>query len=608
MLRKERDFPLILLFLLIAIAIWVVMNFYRKDKIENFQRENFATMASMAEQKIDTLIDEKGNATLSIALSLTKNSDIEKALIQKSDIQPLLLSLSQELNHNTDFKNVWIQLVDNRGISLARSWDSQKNDDISAVRSDVKKILTTPQIMTSISVGKYDLTFKAMTPIYDKNSRFLGFIEVISHFNSIAKKLEYEGYKTIIIVDKRYTNQLQKPFTKLFVNEHYIANKNADKTILADIERHGLDYFIDPHQTYKIDVPSRQLIIRHPLYTIDKTPIATFLLFKPLSSIDTSYEYYITVITYLIFFTVVIILIFILFFYIKQKANLQKIKTILDAQHSIVIISDGKRISEVNHAFLNFFGYRNLSDFLQHYHCICDFFEKNDRFFHLEKISPDASWIDILSTYPNADRIVMMTDKEGKKHAFHTEITLISDSFKVVSFTDISETMEENLELQSKIFFDPLTKVRNRYFFEMNTNNFIQTSKLQHKELALTMLDIDYFKQVNDTYGHNVGDKILQSLAELIKGSLRVEDEIIRWGGEEFIILIMVTSLESATQIIENLRNTIEMHTFEENPKITCSFGITLYQKDEPILQTIARADKALYDAKSSGRNRVISI
>ncbi|HZF71544.1 diguanylate cyclase [Sulfuricurvum sp.] len=565
-------------------------------------------MSSMVKQKIDTLIDEKRNATLSIALSLTKNSAIEKALIQKTDIQPLLISLSQELNHNTDFKNVWIHLVDNQGISLARSWDAQKNDKITAIRTDVKKMLANPHIMTSISVGKYDLTFKAMTPLYDKDSRFLGFIEVISHFNSIAKKLEDEGYKTVIIVDKRYTKQIKKPFSNLFVNGHYIANRNADKNILAVMKRLGLNYFIDPNQTYKIDIPSRQLIVHYSLYAIDKTPMATFLLFKPLSSIDTSYEYYISVITYLIFFAVVIILIFILFFYTKQKTNLHNIRMILDAQHSIVIISDGKKILEVNHAFLNFFGYRNLSDFQQLYHCICDLFEKNDRFFHMGKISVDASWIDILSTYPNADRIVMLTDKDGKKHAFHTEITLISDSFKVVSFTDISETMEENLELQSKIFFDPLTKVHNRYFFEMNTNNFIQTCIQQHKELALTILDIDHFKYVNDTYGHNVGDNILQSLAELINTSLRVEDEIIRWGGEEFILLIKVTSLKSATQIIENLRRIIESHTFEKHPKITCSFGITLYQRDEPILQTISRADKALYNAKSLGRNRVISI
>jgi diguanylate cyclase len=608
MIKKSQNFSLILLFLLIILISWIVIDFYRQDKIEEYRHKNFTTMASMANQKIDTLINEKTNATLAIALSLTKNSELEEALLHKTNIQPLLESFSDELNTYSDFKNVWIHIIDNHGISLSRSWDNKKNDDITAIRSDVREMLTSPTVMSSISVGKYDMTFKAMAPIYDKNFRFIGFVEVISHFNSIAEKFDYEGFKPIIIVDKRYTKQLQRPFSKIFLNGHYIANTNVDKTILAAMKHHGINYYIDPHKNYKVDIPSQQLIIRYSLFNDDKSLLATFLLFKPLSSIDTSYERHITIITYLIFSVLIIVLIFVLFFYIKQKENLQKVQTILDSQRAIVIVSNGEEIEEVNRAFLNFFGYRDLAEFLKNHHCVCDLFEPNDRFFHMGKIDVYTSWIDALSELPDSNRIVIMIDRNGDKHAFHSEIAFISTTFTVVSFTDITETMEENIQLQNKVFFDPLTKIHNRNFFETHINSFIRARNVQQKELALAIFDLDNFKVVNDTYGHNIGDDILQSLAKLVQTSLRAEDEIIRWGGEEFILLISVASLESATKVVENLRKTIERHTFDDVSHITCSFGITLFQQDEPILQTIARADKALYEAKSSGRNRVIRI
>ncbi|MGD9971393.1 MAG: diguanylate cyclase [Sulfuricurvum sp.] len=491
MIQKRSNYFLIVFFLVVVAVVWVIIDFYRQEKIETYQRNNFITLSSIANQKIDTLIDEKRNATLVIALSLSTNYEIKEALLHKTDVKPLITMFSEALKSHTDFKNVWIQIVDPQGISLARSWNNKRNENLAAFRSDVRKMIASPQPMATISVGKFDMTFKAMVPVYDEHKGFSGFVETISHFNSIAKKLEDEGFKTLIVVDKRFTKQLTKPFTKIFVNGNYIANSNADPALLQLLQNKGLPYFTKNPDHYTVDEKDQQLIIRYTLNDI------------------------------------------------------------------------------------------------------------------MGKITEGSSWVDAISELAESERIIMIADRKGVKYIFRIEVNHISDNFKVVSLIDITETTEENIRLQNKIFYDPLTHVHNRDFFETQTGPLIQIAELQKKQLALTIFDIDYFKLVNDTYGHNTGDKILSSLAALVKQSLRSEDELIRWGGEEFIILFITDSLHSAIHIIDNLRKKIEAHPFEKVPSLTCSFGITLTRKDEALLDTLQRADEALYQAKNDGRNCV---
>lgn len=119
------------------------------------------------------------------------------------------------------------------------------------------------------------------------------------------------------------------------------------------------------------------------------------------------------------------------------------------------------------------------------------------------------------------------------------------------------------------------------------------------------MFDIDKFKDVNDTYGHNIGDIILKRLVKVVKESIRENDILIRWGGEEFIVILEIESIEKLRQVAEHIRMKVENNNFTEVNQITCSFGITLHKDNETMDQTIERADKALYSAKNSGRNKV---
>lgn len=124
---------------------------------------------------------------------------------------------------------------------------------------------------------------------------------------------------------------------------------------------------------------------------------------------------------------------------------------------------------------------------------------------------------------------------------------------------------------------------------------------------AILMMDVDFFKMINDTYGHQSGDRILQLLAEIFKKSLRQTDLIGRWGGEEFIVILPHTTAEQAFVAAENLRSAVESYVFELDHPITISIGVGKLLRNQSVHENIGRVDKALYEAKKSGRNRVYS-
>lgn len=124
---------------------------------------------------------------------------------------------------------------------------------------------------------------------------------------------------------------------------------------------------------------------------------------------------------------------------------------------------------------------------------------------------------------------------------------------------------------------------------------------------AILMMDVDHFKMINDTYGHQSGDRILRLLAEIFTQSLRQTDVIGRWGGEEFIVILPHTTVEEASIAAENLRSAVESYVFGLDHPITISIGVGKLLRNQSVHENIGRVDKALYEAKKSGRNRVYS-
>ncbi|MDX1610568.1 MAG: GGDEF domain-containing protein, partial [Halofilum sp. (in: g-proteobacteria)] len=164
---------------------------------------------------------------------------------------------------------------------------------------------------------------------------------------------------------------------------------------------------------------------------------------------------------------------------------------------------------------------------------------------------------------------------------------------------------EANRELERQASRDALTGLWNRSRFETALDDEFDRVARYGTPCTLIMLDIDRFKQVNDNYGHDVGDRVLMQLGELLRAEIRNPDCVARWGGEEFMVLLPETNLAAGAWAAERLRRRVAEHSFDGPGRITVSLGVAEYAGGEERLQLLKRLDDALYRAKQDGRDRV---
>ncbi len=169
------------------------------------------------------------------------------------------------------------------------------------------------------------------------------------------------------------------------------------------------------------------------------------------------------------------------------------------------------------------------------------------------------------------------------------------------------DLLKKTASLEEKASKDFLTQLYNRRKFDaLIEYEITQLKRYKDRELCISLLDIDGFKYINDTYGHNIGDMILQDIAKILKVSSRQSDIVCRWGGEEFAIALPQTNIEAALLVSEKIRITIESYEFTNGLRITCSFGLSQYHFNDTYPTLFKRADEALYKAKNTGKNKVI--
>lgn len=154
---------------------------------------------------------------------------------------------------------------------------------------------------------------------------------------------------------------------------------------------------------------------------------------------------------------------------------------------------------------------------------------------------------------------------------------------------------------------DALTGLYNRRKFSELYNSSLLTMEQRGNEMSLMILDIDYFKKINDTFGHTIGDQVLIQISHALLRNLRNIDIVCRWGGEEFVVLLPAVDLNHALFLAEKLRSSIEALEIDAVGSVTSSFGVTSVNIQENLDTVIQRADMALYEAKASGRNCVMA-
>jgi len=164
---------------------------------------------------------------------------------------------------------------------------------------------------------------------------------------------------------------------------------------------------------------------------------------------------------------------------------------------------------------------------------------------------------------------------------------------------------EYELMLERLANYDKLTGIFNRQKLEEYLDIYVNIYKVSKESFSVIFFDIDNFKQINDNYGHQVGDIVLVEVSSIIQSSIRKRDVFGRWGGEEFMVILENCKLEEACNIAENIRQKIEKHNFGIDRKITCSFGVSEYDGGD-LKYFLMEVDEKLYKAKRTGKNRVI--
>ena len=291
----------------------------------------------------------------------------------------------------------------------------------------------------------------------------------------------------------------------------------------------------------------------------------------------------------------------------EQKERFNNLKKVLDLQNNIIVLLNNHTVTFANNKFFEFFDqFSNIDDFIDKHKDITELFVQEDKFFHTNKIKNKMKWIKEFNSLPNNKQVVGLLGPNFEIHAFNLHIANFDKDTYILTFNDITETKLEMLRLEEKVIRDKLTLAYNREFFEQNYKQLIRSYSSNGYHFALAVLDIDHFKQVNDNYGHDIGDYVLKEFVKTIKNCTREDDVLIRWGGEEFILLLKVKHQDDLFKALEHISKIIENINFDKVGKKTCSIGATFYKDNEDIKLTIKRADEAVYDAKANGRNQVV--
>ena len=284
----------------------------------------------------------------------------------------------------------------------------------------------------------------------------------------------------------------------------------------------------------------------------------------------------------------------------KQIEHEKLLNSIVNTSKNFILVTDlDGNIIYLNEAFHNKLGY-NKGELIGKHTRILKSGMQSEQFYK-------NMWHSILSTGSYTD-IFISKKKDGTLFYDKKNITTIKDNegdpiYYVSTSTDISKQIAKQKNLESQVYIDSLTQTLNKKKYDEIVEELLEEHKIINKTFSLILIDIDHFKNINDLYGHDVGDYVLTEFSKLLKDNTRDDDLLFRWGGEEFIIITQNTKTD-ALNLAEKLRLETSNKKFNLI-RITASFGISEVSEKIDKKTLFKQADNALYKSKTSGRNQV---
>ncbi|WP_373069420.1 EAL domain-containing protein [Sulfurimonas sp.] len=634
-LKPQNIFISIAILIITLVASDFILNIRTKALVE----EKYSYVANEIKTSTKSYIDAKSEAILFIALSLANDHKYIDA-IKHSRIEELNLdSFSKELQKNTAYKNIWIQISDMNGISVYRSWTKKRGDDLKKIRKDIVQMLKDPKIKSTISTGLFDMTFKAMVPIFD-NKKFMGTIDVVAKFNSVANQLKDIGFEPVILVDKSYKKQIKKPFTKMFIDDYYIANLNASYSNQQYIKTYGIEKLINNKNDYITDSKNNKFITIYKQKDVLGKDMGYFVLFHPLDTIDLGYIYFyhnsILAFIFLLVIGIFLIILLINSKHYKEKTELQnkllskeveEKNTELEQQHaflqniingineSIMVIDKDFNVLLAND-YAKRFSSKSIIKDLNNPKC----YEMSHHQDH--PCEGDTHPCPLTQTFEKNKSVQMIhrhLTPEGEEHYIELSTTpLYNKDNELYAIVELGHNITEHLnnqklleeqknELDYQAHYDSLTLLPNRVLFADRLKRSIKTAQRYKNHVALLFIDLDHFKEINDSLGHDAGDYILQETAKRLQSDIRKSDTVSRLGGDEFtMILEGIHNINEIVDLVQKILHKLQQpYKYKDNKLYSAaSIGISVYPENGDTAQELLKnADAAMYKAKENGRN-----
>lgn len=541
MYSKKNIFYPILSFLILTIFIVFGTYQYIINKQENLLNSIYYSTNTNILKLTQSFLDDKKHTILSMVLSLAKDNELQKNLINHVYDGFDYKKISEQISENTKFKTIWIQIINNEGTSIYRSWSDKKNDNL-LFRKDLKKFVEDRKISASISVGLFSMTIKARAPIIDKENNFLGVIEVIGHFNSIANNLKENHIDSIILTDKKYKETLKFPHSQIFIDDYYVANSNANKDLINYIKANKIEKYLEINNFI---IENNYLISKYDLHNERNEKLGYILNFIKLDDIDfqvvESFKIQIIMVSIIaliiLFFT---FLIYLYTSYLKQlKIQENKKQSILDSQQNIIVITNGASLIDANQRLYEFFtDTKNLESFKEKYKCICTtFIDMESEIYIVEKLYNEKNWAEYILL--NQDKNFRAAIKNMKNEIRHFSIKcskIKDEEFIIITFTDITQeilhieaTKEKDRIVfqQSKIaaIADTLKNIAHQWRQPLSVISTIASGMKIQKELNI-LKDVD-FRESCDNIIDNTNK--LSNTIENFTNFFNKEDNVVRF-------------------------------------------------------------------------------
>ncbi|MDW7971852.1 MAG: diguanylate cyclase [Thermodesulfovibrio sp.] len=561
-------------------------------------------------------------------LKKANSSDERQQNLARAELFKHLWYHYKYLRDNQLVRQFHFHLPNNRSFLRFHAPESY-GDDLTNYRPTIALTNKLKKPHIGFETGRIVSGYRYVYPIIDKEGNHLGSVEISRPFEILRRALknifEKKGF-VLILREKDVMPKLLPGYEKYYfpvpfakgwlledpfgelpdsskpIEEEYqrvLEAQSKNKDFLNMLEDESNSTLFISHEGKYYTITSIKL------KELDKTTHSAVLLTivpsEEIDLIEYNFKKNLALFTFLIFSVSVV-----LYLYVKQTIKIREKQNELDAITSsmgsgILVIDKRGLIQFLNNSALKILGYeeeKELIGSIAHYKI-----HKHDTSL------TECPLFGAVSSGKNYCSDEVFIRKDGSEVYVYvvSRPLFIYGELKgaVIVFTDINERKEMEKQLYTLSISDTLTSLYNRRYQLEMLRNAKNKADRYGEPFSILMIDIDNFKSINDQYGHNMGDLVLKKVSNIFIKNVRASDIVSRWGGEEFLILLPNTQLDGALTIAERIRSQVEAINIETLPKITVSIGVTSYKISETIEKLISRADKALYEAKISGKNNV---